>query len=165
MTDFTQNFYFDASQNEPQVAFDPVPDGWYAVTVTGAEWAPTKAGPQLLKLTLEIDGNAHPQFANRKLWDRLNLNNTNQQAREIAQRTLSSICHAVGKLQLAGISDLLGMRLRAKAKAIPAEGQYEARNEVKGYKALDEAAAPKAAAPAAPAQATAATPKAAPWKR
>ncbi len=157
-----ENFYFDATQHEPQTAFDPVPDGWYAVVVTGAEWAPTKAGPQLLKLTLEIDGNAHPQFANRKLWDRLNLNNTNQQAREIAQRTLSSICHSIGKLQLAGISDLLGARLRCKAKAIPAEGQYEARNEVKGYKALDEGAVTKSAAPVAQ---TAATPKAAPWKR
>ena len=159
-----ENFYFDATQHEPSQSFDPVPDGWYAVTVTGAEWAPTKAGPQLLKLTLEIDGNAHPQFANRKLWDRLNLNNTNQQAREIAQRTLSSICHAVGKLQLAGISDLLGARLRCKAKAIPAEGQYEARNEVKGYKALDEAVGPKETRPAPVANAAAA-PKAAPWKR
>jgi hypothetical protein len=159
-----ENFSFDATQHEPQTAFDPVPDGWYAVTVTGAEWSPTKAGPQLLKLTLEIDGNAHPQFANRKLWDRLNLNNTNQQAREIAQRTLSSICHAIGKLQLAGISDLLGARLRCKAKAIPAEGQYEARNEVKGYKALDEAVGPKETRPAPVANAASA-PKAAPWKR
>mgnify|MGYP000555910496 FL=1 len=158
-----ENFYFDATQIEPSQPIEPVPDGWYAVTITGAEWAPTKKGPQLLKLTMEVDGNAHPQFAGRQLWDRLNLNNESQAAREIAQRTLSSICHAIGKMQLAGISDLLGARLRAKAKAIPAEGQYDAKNDIKGYKALDEGAVTKSAAPAAPAQAS--TPKAAPWKR
>lgn len=158
----TNNFYFDATQVEPQVAFDPVPDGWYHVTVTGAEWQPTKKGAQLLKLTLEIDGNAHPQYANRKLWDRLNLNNESEQARQIAQRTLSSICHAIGKLQLQGVSDLLGARMLCKAKAVPADGQYEARNEVKGYKPVDDA--PKASAPG-PMQVTPSAPKAAPWKR
>lgn len=144
-------FQFNATTVSPSQSFDPLPDGWYQVGITGAEMVPTKDGTtEMLKLTYEVDGNAHPQFANRKVWDRLNVNHAKQQPREIAQRNLSAICHAVGKLQLASESDLLGGRLLLKVKCVPADGTYDARNECKGYKAIGDApaAAPAAAAPA-----------------
>lgn len=138
MTDMN-NFSFDATQIAPRESFDPVPDGWYAVTIANAEWKATKAGAMALSLTLEIDGNSHPQFANRNLWASLNLNNASDKAREIAQRELSSICHAINKLQLANVTDLLGSQLMAKVKAVPADGTYDARNEVRGYKGIGDA--------------------------
>jgi hypothetical protein len=161
-----ENFYFDASQIEPQTAFDPIPDGWYSVSITGAEWKATQAGAQALSLTMEVDGNKHPLHANRKLWASLNLNNASDKAREIAQRELSSICHSINKLQLANISDLLGAQLLAKVVAKPAQERdgkrYDARNEIKGYKAAGDAPKPAATTTAAAPAAAAAKPS---WKR
>ena len=156
------NFHFDATSIAPRESFDPVPNGWYSVTITDAQWATTKAGAEALALTMEIDGNAHPQFANRKLWTRLNLNNASDKAREIAQRELSSICHAIGRLQLANVSDLLGASMLAKVVAKPAEDGYDARNEIKGYKAAGDAPKPAATTTAAAPAAAAAKPS---WKR
>lgn len=152
-------FNFNAETVSPSQAFDPLPDGWYEIGIVGAEMVQTKDGStELLKLTYEVDGNKHPVFANRKVFDRLNVNHANAQPREIAQRNLSAICHAIGKLQLGSESDLLGGRLLIKVKCIPADGQYDARNEVKGYKATGSpvlggpGAINEPARPAAPAQ-------------
>jgi hypothetical protein len=157
---------FDATNIAPNSSFDPMPDGWYQSTIVEAEMVPTKDGStEMLKLTHEIDGNAHAQYAGRKVFDRLSIHHANQQPREIAQRNLSAICHAIGRLQVADTSELLGARLLIKLKAVPSDGQYDARNEVRGYKGAGSsappAAAPKMSAPAAPA-AAAAKPS---WKR
>lgn len=173
------NLNFDASGIAPTTAFDPLPDGWYAMRIIESDMAPSEKAGDMLKLRLEIDESQHPELANRSVFDRLCLNHpTSSQAREIAQRTLSAICHSIGKLQISDTEELLGQSLRVKVKAIPArttpDGKsYDATNEVKGYKAIGEAveAAPtpaattttaKPAATSAPAAARPATPS---WKK
>lgn len=136
------NMRFDASQVAPASAQEVIPSGWYKARMSASEWQESKNKPGnwfvAVKITLigEYDG--------LTLTDRINLHNENVMAAEIGQRTLSSICHATGVMvvedmaQLYGIPMMVKVALRAAGKG--ADGKdYEASNEIKGYKAIEEA--------------------------
>ena len=78
------------------------------------------------------------------LYDQLNLINPNPTAEEIAQRTLSAICHAVGKLQVADSEELHFQPLLVRVAVKP-----NGYNEVKGYKPVAAGAAAGPPTPAA----------------
>ena len=75
---------FDANTVDPATDFEPLPAGKYLAVITDSEMKPTKAGTgSYLQIVWElIDGD----FKGRKLWSRLNLDNPNATAVEIAQR-------------------------------------------------------------------------------
>ena len=112
------NLNFDATNINPNVAFDPLPPGWYECAIVSAEMSPSKSGDLMLKIQHEIDGDRHPEFAGRRVFNNLCINHQNQKPREIAQRTLSAIAHAVGQLQLSDTDDLLGKALTVKLKTV-----------------------------------------------
>lgn len=168
---------FDATEVAPSQPYDPLPPGKYAAMVIESEIKPTSKGDgRYLELVWEVtDGD----FKGRRLWSRLNLENPNQTAMEIAYRELSAICHAVGKLKIQASEELhhvpalLTVKLRQDAGRDPT-------NEVKGYQALGQGLAGTAPtapggapwqkpagapgpAPAAPA--TGARPAKRPWER
>jgi len=153
---------FDASSVEPNAPLEALPPGDYVAQIVQSEMRVTKAGTgQLLWLDEEV---LEGPLKGRHLYDQLNLINPNPTAEEIAQRTLSAICHAVGKLQVADSEELhfLPMLVRVAVKT-------NGYNEVKGYKPVGQQQPPRTAAPAqaaAPASqpAPAASPTA-PWKR
>ena len=154
---------FDASTVAPQEAFDPIPAGWYPAQIVESEMkAGSKPGSAYLAITLQIMGG---DFNNRKVFDRFNLQNANPVAVEIGYRSLSAVCHAVGLLQVPDSQVLHGRPLQVKVSVRPARVDpttgtaYDASNEVKGYKALDNASPAVPAAPAngAPAWANSAT--------
>lgn len=131
---------FNATNISHSQVFTPLPAGDYPAIITESEVKPTKDGQgQYLQLKLQIQGG---EFSGRTLFDRLNLWNNNQQAQEIAQRTLSAICHAVGILQVGDSQELHNRPLIATVKVKPAQGNYDASNEIKGYKAAQLSAAP-----------------------
>lgn len=142
---------FDATAVAPREAMDVLPDGDYPVIVEASEWKQTKSGTgAYLELTLQvIDGPAK----GRKVWDRLNLSNPNQTAVDIAQQTLSAICHAVGVLRVNDSTQLHNLPMLAKVKV--KQGENGPMNEVKGYKKMGAAPVamtpPPSAAPSAPA--------------
>lgn len=154
----------DTTHIDPTPRFDPIPSGDYPVIITASEMKFTKDGNgQYLELTLEIQGG---EFAGRKLFDRLNLHNSNRHAVEIAQRQLSQICHAVGVLQVADSEQLHHKPLVAMVKLRPAREQYEASNEIKGYKAAGGAPVQTTfQRPTAPAANPAPARAAAPWEK
>ena len=85
---------FDATQVEPAAKFDPIPAGKYLAVITESEQKPTKAGTgHYLQLTFQIQEGVHK---GRILWARLNLDNPNATAVQIARAELSAICRAVG---------------------------------------------------------------------
>lgn len=134
------NLSFNAANVSPSVVYAPLPAGDYQAIITESETKATKDGQgQYLRLKLQIQGG---EFAGRVLFDRLNLWNNNQQAQEIAQGALSAICHAVGILQVGDSQELHNRPLIATVKVKPASGNYEANNEIKGYKAAQLATAP-----------------------
>ncbi len=124
---------FDASQVDPNQPHEALPPGDYRVQIIASEMRVTKAGNgQYLWMELEVlDG----VMAGKKLFDRLNLVNPNRQAEEIAQRTLSAICHAVGRMQVADSEELHFKPMVVKV-AVDKEGY----NQTKGYKAVANAA-------------------------
>jgi len=144
---------FDATQIQPNQPFEVLPAGDYTCIITESEMADTSKGGQMLKLTLQVIEGEH---TNRMLFDRLNLVNSNPKAVEIAQRTLSAICHAVGKYQVSDSAELHNLPLIASVKIRPAsaDGQYGPQNDIKGYKppTAQPAAQPFAAAQQPPAQ-------------
>jgi hypothetical protein len=134
--------YFDANTVQPGGAFEVIPAGEYRVMISDSVMEQSKAGGQFLKLTIQvIDG---PQ-AGATLFDRLNLVNANPKAVEIAQRTLSAICHAVGVLQVQDSAQLhnrpLIARVAYKEGGEPdgKGGVYGPSNEIKQYKPITQA--------------------------
>lgn len=124
---------FDATQVEPNGDFDPVPAGEYRAMIVDSEIKPSKAGDNMLKLTWKIDGG---EYDGRLVWQNLNLWNSSPKAAEIAQRELSSICHAVGKLNVQDSEELHHLPCLVRISLRTQEG-YNPQNEVKGIKAAD----------------------------
>lgn len=89
---------------EDDRSFEPLPVGQYKVQIIESKIEDTKSGSgQMLTLTLEVvDG----PFANRRIWDRLNVRNNNPQAQSIAQRALADLCLAIGVAQLRDTDEL-----------------------------------------------------------
>ena len=93
---------FDANNVDPATDFEPLPAGKYMAVITASEMKATKAGSgHYLELTFQIiDG----PLKNRLLWSRLNLDNQNRKAVQIALGELSAICRAVGVMQPKGLA-------------------------------------------------------------
>ena len=126
---------FDANAVEPLGYFEPVPAGKYKAQITASEMKPTKQGDgSFLELEFTIVDGA---YKGRKMWDRLNLNNPNAKAVEIAKRTLSSICRAVNVLRPADSVALHNIPLMITVKMKKREDNGEMTNEIKGYSKCD----------------------------
>jgi len=144
---------FNANNVDPAVDFEPIPAGKYLTIITDSGIKPTKNGSgSFLELTFQvIDG----QYKNRLLWSRLNLDNPNKQAVEIARAQLSAICRAVGVMQPKDSTELHNLPLQVTVKCKKREDTDEIVNEIRGY-------AKKEAATGQPQQETTNTP---PWAR
>jgi hypothetical protein len=158
---------FNATTVAPATAFEAIPAGNYAAIITESAMKPTKRGDgEYLQLTLQIIDGEH---SGRKLFDRLNLNNPNATAVDIAQRTLSAICHAVGVMQPQDSAELHDIPMQVKVGVEKNMTDGTNSNVIKGYATAGNGKpAPRAAAPVAtgmpPPQAAPAR-AAAPWAR
>ncbi len=144
---------FNANNVDPATDFEPIPAGKYVAIVTGSEMKPTKSGSgHFLELTFQvIDG----PYKNRMLWSRLNLDNPNPQAVQIAQGELSAICRAVGVMQPKDSIELHNLPLVITVKCKRRDDTGDVTNEIRGY-------AKKETATGARLQETTSTP---PWRR
>ena len=120
---------FDASTVEPTTPFDVLPPGKYRVQLVASEMRPTKDGMgQYLLLELDI---LEGQYTGRKLFDRLNLVNANPDAVQMAQRSLSALCRAAGKMQVSNSEQLHLIPLMIDVKVRPPKGQFGESNSVR----------------------------------
>lgn len=134
---------FDANQVEPADDLEPIPVGKYVAVITDSEMKPTKSGTgNYLQLTFQI---VEGEFANRLLWVRLNLDNPNATAVDIARRELSSICRSVGVLVPTDSADLHNLPCVIHVRVKRRNDTGELQNEIKGYSARDAKAALTAA--------------------
>ncbi|TVQ59729.1 MAG: DUF669 domain-containing protein [Rhodobacteraceae bacterium] len=130
---------FDATTIDPAKPYEVLPPGKYVVQIVSSEMRPTKDGAgQYLWIEIDVIEGEH---AGRKLFDRLNLVNANPQTVEIAQRTLSAICHATGRMQVRDSEELHLVPLIADVTVQPPKNGYGESNKVR-YLPLDRAAAP-----------------------
>jgi hypothetical protein len=144
---------FDANNVDPASDFEPIPAGKYLVTITNTEMKPTRSGNgHYLELTFQVlDG----QYKGRLLWSRLNLDNPNAQAVQIAQGELSAICRAVGVMRPKDSIEMHNLPLLVTVKCKKRQDNGDIVNEIRGY-------AKKEAGEAAPQQEASNTP---PWSR
>lgn len=124
---------------EPQGNFEVIPAGEYRVQVVQSDMKPTKNGDgQYLWLELDIlDGD----YANRKIFDRINLENANSQTVEIAKRVFSALCHATGVIGAQDSEELHYKPCIAVVQVRPAKGEYGPSNQIRTYKPVDVATA------------------------
>ena len=163
---------FDSSTVAPAEARAVLPPGDYVAQIVRSEMKEnSKRTGSFLEIELDIMDGAH---AGKKLWDRMNLVNTNQQAADIAARTLSAICHSTGQITVSDSDQLHFKPMLVKVAVRPAGPDKggvlrEAQNEVKGYSATNgarpAAGAGVAHAASAGAGAAAGGGKAPPWRR
>ena len=158
-------YNFNAEEVEPSSSFDPIPSGWYQAIISNSEMKETRDGyGEYLSLTLQI---IEGQYENRLVFARLNLKNANDKAVDIARKDLAAICRAVGVMSPQASEELHDIPLMIKVKVRPASGDYEASNDIGGYKAVEGAnltPAPKAASkPQTPPPAATTTKK--PWQK
>lgn len=122
---------FNAHEVEPSTSFDPLPAGKYIAAITGSEMKATKRGDgsylQLEFTVLEGD------CKGRKVWSRLNLNNPNKQAVEIARGELSAICRAVGVMTPRDSVDLHNIPLEITVKVKKRQDNDEFTDEISAY--------------------------------
>lgn len=122
---------FDANQVEPTGDFDPIPAGKYLAVITDSEMKPTKAGTgSLLQLTFQI---VEGEYQNRLLWTRLNLDNPNAVAVQIARADLSAICRAVGVLSPRDSVELHNLPLVIHVRCKKRSDTGDIVNEIRGY--------------------------------
>lgn len=131
---------FDSNKVEPRAAFEALPKGWYGVEVTDEEMKETK-DREGSYLQIEYTIFDHPNYKGRKAFGRLNLQNKNPQAVEIAQRDLSALCRATGLTFLRDSAELRGKRLMIRLKVRTGDGNYEDSNDIADYKAIGQIAA------------------------
>jgi len=138
--------------------FDPLPEGWYNATITGAEIKPTKAGDgKYIAIKYAITG---PTHQGRVIFGNLNIKNASTKAEEIGRQQLGEIMRAIGLAKVTDTDQLIGGQISIKLE-VKNDAQYGASNEVKAFKSVSGSAAP-AASPASPAAAAPAATKAAP---
>lgn len=150
---------FDATTVAQQDSFEVIPAGIYIAQATDSEIKPLKSGNgSALNFTFTVlDG----QFTGRKLFARLNIQHTNKQAEDIAQKQLSQLCHAAGVLKVSDSSQLHNRPVKIKVSVRKDDsGQYGDQNEVKAFEAIKNSAAPAGFAPPPPQQRA---PAATPW--
>jgi hypothetical protein len=130
--------HFDATAIDPTPSRDALPAGEYKMVCIESDYKPTKAGNgRFLQMVFEVVEGPHK---GRRVWERLNLDNPNQTAVEIAKQTLSAICRAVNVMQPKDSSQLHNIPLVVKVKCREYNGNVS--NEVSGYKKLGAATAP-----------------------
>lgn len=149
---------FNASEVNPNDQYAPLPAGNYPVVITESSMRDTKNGSgNYLALTMEV---CEGEFQGRKIFHNLTRENQNVMAREIGDRQLSQICHAVGVMNPRDSEELHFKPLLAVVKIRKGDGQYADRNEVQRFEGYSATSAPAPAHNPAPRQQQA---HAAPW--
>lgn len=124
---------FNANEYDELDDFEPMPKGEYLATGIESEMKETKKGDgHYLQITWEV---IEGEYQGRKLWSRLNLDNPNQTAVDIAKRELASICRATGVYSPRDSDELLDKPIVLKVKVRKRQDTGDLSNEIAGYMA------------------------------
>lgn len=119
--------------------FDPIPAGIYTASITQANLKDTKDGTgKMIAIRFDITG---PSHQGRVIYSNINIRNKSPKAEEIGRQQLGDIMRAIGLPSLKDTDQLIGNQIQIKVDIEKKEG-YEARNQVKGYKAIAGSIAP-----------------------
>lgn len=111
-------YVFDSNDVPERADFTPVQAGTYTAMITDSEMKQTSKGGDMLVLEVTIQGG---EFDGRKVFERLNIKNDNQQAVDIAFQTLGQICKAVGKPVIKDSTELHNKKMSIDVVVDPAK--------------------------------------------
>lgn len=123
-------FNFDATTVEPQKprAYGPLPAGDYEMIVARSDIKPTNAGTgHYIELEMHVVSGEH---SGRRLWERLNVDNPNKTAEDIAKQALSALQIAVNVPNMRDTEELHDKRFIA---SVAIDRKDPERNRIMGY--------------------------------
>lgn len=130
---------FNAANVQPDSGvMDALPTGWYEALADQSDIKPTKSGDGGAYLEVRFNITAPQNYAGRKVYARFTIRNSNPVAQDIGFKQLSAFCHAVGFLQVEHSEQLHNRPLKLRVKLKPADGQYEAGNDIAAYRPITE---------------------------
>ena len=114
--------------------FEPIPAGWYEVSINTAKLQETKAKTgEFIAIRYDVLGPAHQ---GRVIFGNLNIRNPNPKAQDIGIQQLGELMRAIGLASVEDTDQLIG-------------GVYDASNDVSGFRAVKGGAVPMATKKAA----------------
>jgi hypothetical protein len=117
-----------------------VPPGWYEADIHKAELMTTKKGTgEYIKIRFDILG---PSHQGRVVFSQINIRNENPRAESIGREQLGELIAALGLKDVSNTEQLVG-RLQIKVTIKPADADFDARNEIKGFKPIEHNAPTK----------------------
>jgi hypothetical protein len=127
---------FNPNSVEPRKNFGVMPPGEYPVLIETAEYKQTSKGDgHLVALTLVVlDG----QYAGRKIFDNINIDNPNPQTVGIALETFGELGRAIGVEAIKDTDQLLNQIVIVKA-VVKKDNVYGEKNAVAKYMSPNEA--------------------------
>jgi len=147
---------FNAEAVEPSISFDAIPDGQYIAVISDSELKETRAGNgRYLQLEFVV---TEGEYANRKLWAQLNMENPSQKAVQFGRANLASICRAVNVLHVEDSSELHNIPLQITVRCRK-EADGTISNKVVAYAPVPNVSTEQIALPSSN------TPPAPPWAR
>lgn len=124
--------YNTADNKEALGDFTPIPAGDYPMAIFKTQYKATKAKTgNFLETTLKV---LSGKFKGRQYIERLNLDNPNPIAVEIANKTLNSICQACDKVGVEDSEELHNIPMMVTLKVIPATSTQPASNGIVAFK-------------------------------
>lgn len=156
------NFNFNASTVEPMQprSYGPLPAGDYEMIIVKSDVKPTKAGTgHYLELEMQV---VSGESSGRRHWERLNVDNPNKTAQDIAEAALASLCFAVGVTDMTDTVQLHDLPFVAHVEIDRKEPD---RNRIMGYATANVTALKPAAPAARPAAPAASAPARKPWEK
>lgn len=157
MTDL--DFSFTYTEDDLKDDFAPLPDGTYDVEAVDAEVkSKPDTGAKFISTTLRVIAG---DFEGRRIFTNITVASQNPKALVMGRKLLASLCNAIGMpvgFELKNVLDLLNVPVKAVVYTQDANNGYPARNGIRTFKKIDDAAA------APPPKAVVAQ-SAAPWKR
>ena len=122
---------FNVSEVAPEQEFAPIPEGRYEAVVTTSDVRPTRAGNgSYILLEFEVISG---EYKGRKLWNRYNVENPNQDAVRIGRAQFAAVCRAVNVPSPKDTSELHNLSLILSVKCQKQRDSDEIENVIKGY--------------------------------
>lgn len=126
---------FNSSNLPESTGFDPIPAGWYQAKIKAAELKSTNTGSgEYIAVQYEILG---PSHQGRVVFGNLNIRNQSAKAEEIGLQMLNALISSIGLSSISDTDELLNHETQIKVSVRPAQGNYEASNDIKGFKAIE----------------------------
>jgi len=121
--------------------FEVIPAGTYTAMINKSEMKENKQKTgSFLNLHFKV---TEGKFKDRMVFINLNLIHPNEQAVQIARKTLTSICKACGLVSIEETEELHGIEMEIKVTVKAESANFPASNEIKGFKSLSGVSKPK----------------------